>query len=94
MPIEAVVAFATAAWSVPRYTSCWAAFSPGSQYTLKPKQDGQGVVPENMPQGKKLKDTDSNRVLTALTDLRFTDVQKKSSTSQELKPHGERRDAV
>jgi hypothetical protein len=47
-----------------------------------------------MPQGKKLKDTDSNRVLTALTDLRFTDVQKKSSTSQELKPHGERRDAV
>jgi hypothetical protein len=60
--------------------------APGSQYTLKPKQDGQGAVLKNMPQGKKLKDTDSNRVLTALTDLRFTDVKKKSSTSQELKP--------
>jgi hypothetical protein len=54
--------------------------APGSQYTLKPKQDGQGAVLKNMPQGKKLKDTDSNRVLTTLTDLRFADVKKKCET--------------
>jgi len=59
--------------------------SPGGQYTLKPKQDSQGAVLENIPQGKKLKDTDSNRVLIALTDLRLTDVKKKSSESSELK---------
>jgi len=53
--------------------------SPTGQYVLKPKQDGQGAVLENIPQGKKLKDSDSNRVLIALTDLRLTDVKKKSS---------------
>jgi len=59
--------------------------SPSGQYTLKPKQDGQGAVLENIPQGKKLKDTDSNRVLIALTDLRLTDVKKKPAESAELK---------
>jgi len=48
-------------------------------YTLKPKQDGQGAVLENIPPGKKLKDSDSNRVLIALTDLRLTDVKRKSA---------------
>lgn len=60
--------------------------SPSGQYTLKPKQDGQGAVLENIPQGKKLKDTDSNRVLIALTDLRLTDVKKKSAETAEPKP--------
>jgi len=59
--------------------------SPGGQYILKPKQEGQGAVLENIPQGKKLKDSDSNRVLIALTDLRLTDIKKKSSESSELK---------
>lgn len=59
--------------------------SPGGQYTLKPRQDGQGALLENIPQGKKLKDSDSNRVLIALTDLRLTDVKKKSAETSELK---------
>jgi len=53
--------------------------SPNSQYTLKAEQNGQKAVLENIPQGKKLKDSDSNRVLIALTDLRLTDVKRKSS---------------
>jgi len=60
--------------------------SLSGQYTLKPKQDGQGAMLENIPQGKKLKATDSNRVLIALTDLRLTDVKKKSAETAELKP--------
>ncbi len=60
--------------------------SPGGQYALKPKQDGQGAVLENIPPGKKLKDSDSNRVLIALTDLRLTDVKKKSAETAEPKP--------
>ena len=58
--------------------------SPDGQYTLKAEQDGQKAVLENVPEGKKLKESDGNRVLTALTDLRFTDVQKRSAASADL----------
>jgi len=42
------------------------------------------VVLENIPAGKKLKDSDSKSVFNALTDLRFTDVKKKSTANGEL----------
>lgn len=59
--------------------------SADGQYSLKAEQDGQKAVLENVPEGKKLKETDANRVLTALTDLRLTDVRKKSAEGSDLK---------
>jgi hypothetical protein len=53
--------------------------SPSGGYTLKPKEGSQDIVMENIPAGKKLKDSDSRSVFTALTSLRFDDVKKKSS---------------
>jgi hypothetical protein len=58
--------------------------SPNGQYTLKAKEDGNGVVLENMPAGKKLKDTDAKSVLQALWDIRFTDVKRESADSRDL----------
>jgi hypothetical protein len=52
--------------------------SPSGKYTLKPKEDSQDVVLENIPAGKKLKSGDSPSVFTALTSLRCDDVKKKS----------------
>jgi len=52
-------------------------------YSLKRKEDSQDVVLENIPAGKKLKDSDSKSVFDALTDIRFTDVKKKSAASGE-----------
>jgi len=52
---------------------------PNGQYTLKPKEDSQDVLLENMPAGKKLKDSDARSVFTALTSLGCDDVQKSSS---------------
>ena len=48
-------------------------------YTLKTKESGQDIVLENMPAGKKLKSSDAQSVFTALTSLRFDDVNKISS---------------
>ena len=53
--------------------------SSDGEYTLKAKQDGKDIVLENTPQGKKLKSSDGRSVFTALTDLRFEDVVKKTS---------------
>jgi hypothetical protein len=53
--------------------------SPNGKYTLKPKEDSQDVVLEDIPAGKKLKSSDSRSVFTALTSLRCDDVKKKSS---------------
>ena len=58
-------------------------------YTLKPEADGDGVVLENIPAGKKLKSSDSRNVFTALTNLRFDDVrrdpaQREPQKSEEL----------
>jgi hypothetical protein len=52
--------------------------SKDGEYTLKPEADGDGVVLENIPAGKKLKSSDSRNVFTALTNLRFDDIGKKS----------------
>ncbi len=52
--------------------------SPDDEYTLKPTEDAKGLVLENMPAGKKLKDNEADRVFTALTNLIFDDVKKKS----------------
>ncbi len=50
--------------------------SPGGEaYTLKAGA-GDAVSLENLPPGKKLKNTDAKSVLTALADLRFDDVSK------------------
>ena len=54
------------------------------QYSLKRKEDSEDLMLENIPAGKKLKDSDSKSVFHALTDLRFTDVKKKSPASGEL----------
>lgn len=58
--------------------------SPAGEYTLKPKEDGKGIVLENMPAGRKLKSNEGDRVFTALTNLRFSDVKKKSAESEKL----------
>jgi len=48
-------------------------------YTLKTKEGGQDIVLENIPAGKKLKNSEAQSVFTALTSLRFDDVNKISS---------------
>jgi hypothetical protein len=53
--------------------------SQGGQYTLRKKQDSEDVILDNIPAGKKLKSSDARSVLTALTSLRFDDVNKVSS---------------
>jgi Domain of unknown function (DUF4340) len=53
--------------------------SPSGKYVLEPKAGSQDVVLENLPAGKKLKNSDAQSVFTALTSLRFDDVSKNSS---------------
>ena len=57
---------------------------PDGGYTLKRKADSDDLILDNIPADKKLKDSDSKSVFNALTDLKFTDVKKKSSASDEL----------
>lgn len=45
-------------------------------YTLRPQKGGDGVVLADVPADKKLKDSDAKSVFTALTSLRFDDVNK------------------
>ena len=58
--------------------------SPSGEYTLKAKEDGKGIMLENMPAGRKLKSNEGDRVFTALTNLRFSDVKRKSAESEKL----------
>ncbi|MCP4263576.1 MAG: DUF4340 domain-containing protein [Planctomycetes bacterium] len=51
--------------------------SANEQYTLKSTEDGKDVILENVPAGKKFKDSDGDSVFTALTSLRCDDVMKK-----------------
>ncbi|MHC4111506.1 MAG: DUF4340 domain-containing protein [Planctomycetota bacterium] len=53
--------------------------SPSGEYTLKPKEDSKDVELVNIPAGKKAKSSECDRVFTALANLRFDDVKKKSS---------------
>ena len=52
---------------------------PSGPYTLTTKEDSQDIVLENIPAGKKLKSSEAQSVFTALTSLRFEDVNKISS---------------
>ncbi len=58
--------------------------SPDDEYTLKRKEDSEDLLLENIPADKKLKDSDSKSVFNALTDMKFTDVKKKSPASGEM----------
>ncbi len=58
--------------------------SPDNAYTLQAKKDGDGIVLDNLPTGKKLKDGEVETVLTALTNLMFDDVKDKSAGGKEL----------
>jgi hypothetical protein len=58
--------------------------SPDGQYTLNKKDDSDSFTLENLPAGKKLKDSDSKTIATALTDLPFTDVKKQSAETPKL----------
>ncbi len=53
--------------------------SLNGQYTLKTKEDSQDIILDNIPAGKKLKSSEAQSVFTALTSLRFDDVNKISS---------------
>lgn len=48
----------------------------GGEYTLKAGEDGKTVALENMPEGRRLKSSDSETVFAGLTTLRFDDVKK------------------
>jgi hypothetical protein len=48
-------------------------------YTLRTKENSQDIILDNIPAGKKLKSSDARSVFTALTSLRFDDVNKVSS---------------
>jgi len=50
--------------------------SPDEQYTLKSTEGGKDVILENIPEGKKFKDSEGDSVFTALTSLRCDDVMK------------------
>ena len=58
--------------------------SSDESYTLKANDDGEGIILENHPSGKKLKDGDCESVFTALNNLRFEDVMKAPVTGKEL----------
>ena len=53
--------------------------SSSGEYTLKAKENSKDVVLENIPAGKKAKSSECEQVFTALTNLRFDDVKRKSS---------------
>jgi hypothetical protein len=57
--------------------------SPDGKYTLKRKSEGDGFTLENIPAGKKLKDSDSKSVANAITNIRCTDVKKKTDETDE-----------
>ena len=52
--------------------------SPNGKYILKPKTDSEDVELVNIPEGKKLKESDAKNVFNALSSLNFSDVKKDS----------------
>jgi|TARA_Y100000310_G_C20674253_1_gene812020 hypothetical protein len=60
------------------------ASSSDETYTLKANDDGEGIILENHPSGKKLKVSDCEAVFTALNNLGFEDVIKAPATGKEL----------
>lgn len=59
--------------------------SPDETYTLKAEGTGKVITLENMPAGKKLKDTEYESVFFVLTNLSFDDVIKEASLASDLK---------
>ena len=59
--------------------------SPDKTYTLKKEGTDSVITLENMPDGKKLKDTEYEQVFFALTNLSFDDVKKDSSDASDLR---------
>lgn len=57
-------------------------FTHEGAYTLRPREDGTGVVMEDLPAGKTLKTSDARNVLTALSSLRFDDVNTPASLGE------------
>lgn len=58
---------------------------PEERYTLK-RSDSGDIVLENMPAGKKFKsDSPHKEIFSLLTDMRFTEVQKESAETADLK---------
>ena len=53
--------------------------SPDDNYVLKAKENGAGIMMENVPAGKTLKSTEGQNVFNALTNLSFSDVTKDSN---------------
>jgi len=53
--------------------------SENGEYTLKGEEDGERVVLESIPAGKKVKASVCDKVFAALANFRFDDVRKKSS---------------
>jgi hypothetical protein len=53
-------------------------------YKFKSKDGGKGIIMENLPSGKKLKNSDSKNVFTALNNLKFEDVMKNHAANMEL----------
>lgn len=58
--------------------------SPQGEYSLKKKEGSEELMLENIPSGKKLKDSDSKSIFAAVTDLRSSDVKKQSAGSGDL----------
>jgi hypothetical protein len=56
--------------------------SADGDYTLKKEE--QGIILENLPEGKKPKDSDCEQVFNTLTNLRFDDVMKKAAAEEDL----------
>lgn len=53
--------------------------SPDGKYVLKPLTESENVELVNIPAGKSLKQSEAKSVFTALSNLNFTDVMKRSS---------------
>jgi len=59
--------------------------SPDETYTLKAEGTDSIITLENMPAGKKLKDTEYESVFSIITNLTFDDVKKEASDTSDLK---------
>ena len=58
--------------------------SSNETYKLKSEDDGETIILENLPSGKKLKTIDTKNVFTVLNNLRFEDVMKNHTADSGL----------
>ena len=57
---------------------------PDDVYTLKAGDSSDDIILENLPDGKKLKNSDAKNVLLALASLRFDDVRNESAAEDKF----------